>query len=76
MSRTIAIAVNIVLDIEVNGEHWKIAETSLVGIYSMEFDLAKEFILITFDGQKMKSTFRVHGAQLFEKRAKIDPTAF
>ena len=73
MTRKIGGAVKPVLDIEVNGEHWKITSTSTFKTFSIEFDLGKEFEETTADGRKMKSTFHVEGDKLIQDQKKIDP---
>jgi len=62
-----------VLDIEVNGDHWKMTSSSTFKTTVWEFDLGKEFEETTADGRVMKSVFTLEGGKLLQEQKKIKP---
>ncbi|KAI6213321.1 Fatty acid-binding protein-like protein 6 [Aphelenchoides besseyi] len=65
------------LDIQVNGDHWKITSTSTFKTTVLEFDLNKPFDETTPDGRTLKvhngvhSTFKFENGKLIQDQKKI-----
>jgi len=71
MTRKMAGALKPVLDISVEGNHWKMVSTSTFKTVVTEFDLDKEFEETTPDGRQMKSTFKFENGKLIQQQKKI-----
>ncbi|KAI3422142.1 hypothetical protein GPALN_012675 [Globodera pallida] len=73
VTRKAAGALKPVLDLEVNGDHWKMTSTSTFTTWNCEFDLGKEAEVKTADGRAVKSLFTFDDGKLIEKQTKTKP---
>ncbi|KAI6185353.1 FABP domain-containing protein [Aphelenchoides besseyi] len=71
LTRKMANSLKPQLDIQVNGDHWKITSASTFKTTVLEFDLNKTFDETTPDGRTLKSTFKFENGKLIQDQKKI-----
>uniref|UniRef100_A0A1I7S6J9 FABP domain-containing protein n=1 Tax=Bursaphelenchus xylophilus TaxID=6326 RepID=A0A1I7S6J9_BURXY len=71
ITRKMAATLKPLLEISVEGDHWKLHSQSTFKNVLTEFDLGKEFEETTADGRVLKSTFTFEDGKLIQVQKKI-----
>ncbi|KAK0424616.1 hypothetical protein QR680_008752 [Steinernema hermaphroditum] len=71
LTRTAAANLKPLLEVTVDGDKWKLHQTSTFKNHTMEFEIGKETELETADGRKMKSVFTLEDGKLVQKESPV-----